>query len=314
MRPGEQFTARFVAYIKSIEKQIRKKLIEMSEDSAIHLDIQRCRWQKGTTVKVKVYGDYLSVDPPYEQFRWENLYNIIDFDVVVSNEVLAKKTILKFDVLIDEIIVARLRFDLKITLKPENKVREIINDRPIETAFASYASQDRDRVLDRVSEITRNGVDVYMDCLSMRPGEKWKEVLEKEIKKRESFLLFWSSNAKNSEMVTWEWKTALRYGGLDKIDPDPLALVSEAEPPEELKELHFGDVYMIPRRNRNESALQNNGPFYFLSQKCYNVLFMFHQGYTDKEIGEKLGMSAASAKMTRLRCLEKLRRYLSENF
>jgi hypothetical protein len=309
--PGDQFTARIVAYVQSIEKLIQTKLEKMSKDSTIHLDIKRCRWQKGTVIKVKVYGNHLSVDPPFEEFTWEGLYNIVDFDVVVSNEILETKTIVKCDVLIDEIIVARLRFDLEITLASKSKARKVVTVKPIESAFASYASQDRDRVLDRLSEIRRIGIDVCLDCLSMRPGEIWKQVLEKEIKNRDSFLLFWSSYAKKSEMVTWEWQTALKHKGIDKIEPHPLVPVSEAEPPEELKELNFGDVYMSIRKVQDQSTSHKNDQATFLNEPCRKILMLYLDGYTDMEIAEQMKMKAESIRILRLKCVKKLCKLLS---
>jgi RNA polymerase sigma factor (sigma-70 family) len=304
--PGDRFTARFVAYLKSVEKHIEAKVLKMSKDATMHLDIKRCRWAKGTLIKVKAFGDDLSVDPAFEEFTWEGPYHILDFDVLVTNDVSKTKTILKFDVLIDDIVVARLRVDLKIAMKSENTIRQVVKERPIETAFASYASQDRPRVLDRLAEIRRIGIDVYLDCLSMRPGEKWKAVLEKEIRARESFLLFWSVNAKNSPMVTWEWQTALKYKGIDKIDPHPLFPVEEAEPPEELKELHFSDVYMTIRKDYGENIVPS-----FLNEGCRKILLLFIDGYTDKEIADQMGLKPNTIKTTRNKCLEKLRQLMA---
>jgi TIR domain len=48
---------------------------------------------------------------------------------------------------------------------------------------------------------------VFLDCLSLRPGEKWKDKLRDEIKGREIFWLFWSRSAMKSEWVKWEWQT-----------------------------------------------------------------------------------------------------------
>ncbi len=78
--------------------------------------------------------------------------------------------------------------------------------------------------------------------------------LEKEIKERDAFLLFWSTHAKQSEMVTWEWRTALNHKGSEGIEPHPLNPVSEAQPPDELKHLHFGDVYMHVRKATEKQA------------------------------------------------------------
>jgi hypothetical protein len=41
------------------------------------------------------------------------------------------------------------------------------------SAFASYAAADRPRVLDRVAELVNvASIDVFVDCLSLHPGEK----------------------------------------------------------------------------------------------------------------------------------------------
>lgn len=244
---GSEFTARFVTYIKSVEQEIQAKLQHMSCRSTTHLDVQQCRWQVGTNVRVKLYGNHLSVEAPDQEFSWNGEWNMLNFDVKVSLTAPSTITILKFDVYVGAFIVARLRFDLEIGAAVKKTTWKTIKGEPIATAFASYASQDRERVLDRVSEIKRLGIDVFMDCLSMHPGDEWKSTLEKEIKKRESFLLFWSSHAKQSDMVTWEWRTALAYKGISGIEPHPLCPVSEAAPPDELKQLHFEDVHMLVR-------------------------------------------------------------------
>lgn len=52
-----------------------------------------------------------------------------------------------------------------------------------------------------------------------------------------------------------------------------------------------------------------------LGQKCKEILLLFEDGFSDREISEKLEYStAAVAKITRLRCLEKLREKVLEFF
>lgn len=114
------------------------------------------------------------------------------------------------------------------------------------TAFASYASTDRDRVLDRVAAVRISaGLDVFLDCLSLHPGEAWKQRLADEIRERDLFLLFWTAAAAGSEWVTWEWQTALAAKGKNGLQVHPLE--SGIAPPEQLKDLHFGDVMMLIR-------------------------------------------------------------------
>ncbi len=172
VRPGDQFTARFVAYIEELEREIKIKLSKLSSRSQSHLGLKYCRWKRNTKVKVKLYGEHFIVSSQEEEFVWQGSSNLIDFDVMVPQDVQEGTTVLKFDVSIDEITVAKLRLDLKINSAATARERTIIKTEPAHTAFASYASQDRLRVLDRVSEIQRNGVDVFLDCLSLHPGEE----------------------------------------------------------------------------------------------------------------------------------------------
>ena len=89
------------------------------------------------------------------------------------------------------------------------------------------------------------GLDIFLDCMSLHPSEAWKPQLEEEIKRRELFLLFWSSAASESQWVAWEWHTALRARGKDAIQVHPLEV--GVKPPDELKDLHFGDPFMLAR-------------------------------------------------------------------
>lgn len=188
--PNSEFTARFVAYNEVLEREIEDQLKKLSPRSTRHLRIKYCLWQPGTKVKVRLYGDYLVINQPEETFTWEGDSNIVDFDVRVSSDAPETTAVLKFDVLIGEFVVAKLRLDLEIGLAASAGAVNVAKIEPIKTAFASYASKDRERVLDRVSEIEKNGVDVFLDCLSLHPGDNWKDRLDREIRNRDSFFLF----------------------------------------------------------------------------------------------------------------------------
>ena len=126
-----------------------------------------------------------------------------------------------------------------------------IKTRPYKSAFASYAREDSNLVVGRLSEIEQNGIKIFWDRLNLHNHEKWKSQLENAIKDSEAFLLFWSSHASQSEWVKGEWQTALQHKGLRSIEPHPLEGPDEAPPPDELKELHFDDKYLY-FRNRNK--------------------------------------------------------------
>jgi hypothetical protein len=110
-------------------------------------------------------------------------------------------------------------------------------------AFASYASEDRDRVAVGVQCLRKENrdLDVFMDVLKLRSGDDWAARLAEEIPRNDIFYLFWSRHAKNSRWVAREWRCALRAKGLDFIDPIALARPDRVPPPRELRKLHFGD-------------------------------------------------------------------------
>lgn len=254
IKPGDEFTARFVAYIKVFEEAVKLQFAQLGPGSRSVTGLGASRWQSGTRVKVALEGNNLLISSPEQEFIWEGESNLIEFDVKVPPDAPDCLTVLKFEVSISEIVVAKLRLDLEINSMADTRKEQTVQVEPARTAFASYASKDRSRVLDRVSEVRRNGVDIFLDCLSLHPGDEWKPVLEKEIKNRDLFLLFWSVHAKQSEWVRWEWNVALKHKGLSGIAPHPLDPTFEAEPPPELSGLHFGDPYMLIRKALDSST------------------------------------------------------------
>ena len=68
-------------------------------------------------------------------------------------------------------------------------------------AFISYASRDRDEVLERVQMLRLVGGHYFQDVLNLEPGDRWERRLELGIDECDLFLLFWSSEAKASKWV-----------------------------------------------------------------------------------------------------------------
>ncbi len=246
---GDEFTARFVAYVAEEEQRIRELLTDLSERSASRLGVQSLALTIGTPVTVRLAGRGLDVSPAARTFAWNGQRIILEFDVLVSEAARPGSTcVLKFDVVVADLVVTTIRCDLSIA--PERGLGEIFERASSvpRTAFASYASQDRDRVIDRVAALKSVAhMDVFLDHLSLSIGERWRERLNREILAREVFLLFWSSHARASTWVTWEWQTVLRVRGLDAILPQPLESVAAAPVPPELAELHFADPQLLLR-------------------------------------------------------------------
>lgn len=246
LRPGDEFTARFVAYIEHEKATVEDILHRLSPRSTSALDIKHCRWQPGTSVTVSLTGRWLEVEEAEQTFIWDAAYVVLDFDVMLASDAPWGATVLKFDVAIDGIRVAKLRIDLQVVDTRESHQSKTVVTGAARTAFASYSSQDRQRVLDRLASVRISaGLDVFLDCLSLRPGERWKLKITEEIRSRDQFLLFWSKAAAGSKWVTWEWQTALNEKGIEDMQIHPLE--NNVAPPAELTDLHFSDVFVTIR-------------------------------------------------------------------
>lgn len=257
VKPGDEFTARFVAYEKQLEEEVRQLLEQLSPKVEPVLGVQECRWKRGTQVTVKLSGRGLTIDPAEQPFIWNGGRSLLEFDVEVPQAAPEGKVVLKFDVFIEGIMVARLRLDLEIALSPVAGENVMANVEPAKSAFVSYSSKDRLRVLDRVASIKISaGIDPFLDCLDLHPGEAWKARLDDEIRRRDLFILFWSKNASESEWVVWELGMALKEKGENAFQLHPLD--PDVKPPDGLEELHVGDVIMWVRKGY-EASLAGRG-------------------------------------------------------
>jgi hypothetical protein len=241
---NSSFVARFSAYTQEHRDQVTSAIVAEAPEAKMHLDLHTCQWEPGTKVSVALSADHLLVEGLPQSFVWNGKWAILRFDVSVPRVLAVDRAILRFDVYIEGLLVARLRPELKISDKPDTQVKRMGAKKAPRKAFASYASLDRRDVLSRIRSLQIfTGIDVFLDCLSIHPGEPWKARITQEISQRDIFWLFWSRNAQASTWVEWEWRTALASRALDYIQPHPLEAPDVAPPPEELSALQFGTLY-----------------------------------------------------------------------
>ena len=78
-------------------------------------------------------------------------------------------------------------------------------------------------MLKRAQGLRAGRIDFFQDLLSLDPGDQWAARLYQEIDRCDLFLLFWSSNAKQSQWVMKEVEYALARrkssGGIPDITP-----------------------------------------------------------------------------------------------
>lgn len=246
--PGGELTIRFAAYVPEMAVQADEALRAGSRRTVAHPDLARARWKKGLEVDVLVRAKHLSIDPPVKRFKWSGALDTLVFDAEVSDDAPETTVVLKYDIVVDGIVVAALRHDLEIRRGADVHKTKEVGTTAARTAFASYASGDRDAVLHRVASLRiAAGLDVFQDCLSLRAGQEWKPQLSEEIRRSDLFLLFWSERAATSQWVEWEWRTALGEKEQEALQLHPLEPVELSLIPKELTHLHFEDPAMIIR-------------------------------------------------------------------
>lgn len=245
--PGSEFTARFIAHVPGRERAIAAAMADPGPDARVPLNLRPCQWTPGTAVTVTLRARGLQVEPSSRTFTWRGDEHVEEFGVTVPADATPGTLVLTFDAAIDGFVVATLRVDLVVTADTgARKARTSATTTAARTAFASYSSADRARVRDRVAAVqTSAGLDVFLDCLSLHPGES-RARLASEIRERDVFLLFWSASASASTEVEWEYRTAIDARGVEAVQLHPLD--AEVPPPAPLAESHAGDALMWARR------------------------------------------------------------------
>jgi hypothetical protein len=114
--------------------------------------------------------------------------------------------VLRYDVMVDGIVLARIRLPVEISERTKPESHRTAEARFAKSAFASYCRRTASVWIDRVAAIRIAAkVEVFLDCHDLNPGEAWEPRLAQG-DGCDTFLLFWSDAAAESRWVQWEWK------------------------------------------------------------------------------------------------------------
>jgi TIR domain len=244
------FTARFAAYIESAKISAKEHLKDLGEkDDRIVTDIRpdrEARWRIGAPVTIRLTGEHVTIAQSERSFEWNGRENLISFVVSVNSD--APQTIqLCFHVLIGPLEIAFIPVSVAISAGSTDAKSSHIEMRAPSSAFASYSSKDAQPVTQSLSTLAHWAptLNIFQDCLDLRPNEAFKEQIKKEIATRDVFLLFWSRNASASKWVLWELETARAKPGLNAILPMPLEDPAIVPPPSGFEDKHLRDRFLL---------------------------------------------------------------------
>jgi hypothetical protein len=244
---GGQFTAALVAYVEEARTSALKKLADLGETGDRRIDdVAAGAWRTGAPVAVRLSGEGATVTPAEVRFEWSGRENLAAFSVAVGPAP-RDAVVLSFQVLVADVLIAFVPMRVSLASSTEGSATQRAQGTVPSSAFASYSSQDAERVTQRLSTLSRwaPGLDIFQDCLDLTPGETFKPQLETQIARRDVFLLFWSRKAASSPWVRWEYTTALQRKGLGAILAMPLEDPAIAPPPPELADQHQRDRFML---------------------------------------------------------------------
>ena len=195
------------------------------------------------------------VDEPVQTLRWIGDPEAVQFGISVPASTSTSALIGTVTVSLATVPIGHIKFRLGVTAAGIGAASTAAASaaapsgeaaRAYSTAFISYASSDRDRVLARAQMLEPLGIRFFQDVVDLQPGQRWEEELRRRINECDVFLLFWSTAAKGSEWVQREVAYALDR---QRTNPDALPAIVPVilegppvvPPPENLAHLHFND-------------------------------------------------------------------------
>ena len=203
-----------------------------------------------TSVRITIESPDPSVcfDSREEQKVWCGKYLEFQFMVSIPQDYRKKQIPLVMRVYFDELAATTLKLIVECKAETIQEIRPERKD--IMSAFISYARKDMDQItlLVQGMEKIRPDMDIFVDVERLRSGQNWKEKLRDELDRRDILYLCWSSNARVSQWVDYEWRYMYNQRGAEGIDPVPLESPEICPPPMELKEKHFNDRWIKYRK------------------------------------------------------------------
>jgi hypothetical protein len=258
LRPGSKAEIHFWAHIETQREAVLRRAREalgFSKASKIVMKSQGpLSLAQGSFVAIWLSIDGVFLRDACKVILWSGEVGVAVFVVEIPLDAITGPHSGSASIRVGGVEIARMDFLLNVarTVGGASWVR--VRVRKHRKAFASYASEDRERVLARIQGMQKvmPGLEVFVDVIKIRSGQDWEQTLWAEIPRNDVFYLFWSRHAMKSTWVDKEWRCAYKTKGEDFIDPVPLEPAAIAPPPRELSRKHFNDPLLIYFNKRNQ--------------------------------------------------------------
>jgi hypothetical protein len=240
-KPDSTFLIFLWAHLKKQRSEVIKKAKQMIKKKEIlDISIGPEYVARGTRLFVEIHIKDLIIKDSIKSILWDGEIADTNFLVNVPKEAIKELKNGYIKIYVEGCLLQKIDFIIEVSDYLEETKPISIKITQYQKAFCSYASKDRNLVVQRVQGMLKIApdMDFFLDVVKLRSGENWKDKLWHIIPQQDIFYLFWSKNAKKSEWVEKEWRCALKTKGLDFIDPVPLSS-KIITPPPELEAKHF---------------------------------------------------------------------------
>ena len=233
------------------EKDFRDEvdaLIKAAEEPVHETRSGKVTAPRNAKVRIVLSSPDVNIDDYMEEGEWSGGYRVFGFPVQLPVDFDKHQVLFVATVYIQGVIATKLKFVASCTGKGSLKPQ--VQRRDVNSAFISYASEDRPWVISIVQGMqkVRPDLDIFLDVAKLRSGEDWESRLYKEIDDRDVLYLCWSRHAKKSKWVGREWRYAFNTKGIEGIEPVPIEPAETCPPPKALSKLHFNDYLQFLAR------------------------------------------------------------------
>ena len=206
---------------------------ELSSDSDRFRSSGSAEAVRGTKLRVTL-GLPWPTEPAAQMVDWSGALSNVSFQVVTPKYATSKTVHGTCGISVDGLAIGQVHFQLQLSNGDHSHARQISRAAVIKSAFASYANQDRRRVLARIQGVEKLGVSVFADFNGLRGNEQSKKQIFQVIDTSDVLYLFWSKHAKRSTWIEQEWRYGMERKGAGFINFVPLVDPNKAPPPPEL--------------------------------------------------------------------------------
>jgi HEAT repeat protein len=251
--PGEAFLVDFWAHLHELNEEIVSRSRAAHGNRGLRVASRGpVKLARDTAMSVRMSIPDFGMNDLADVVIWTGKSGNTSFAVTAPPTATPGTHVASFGVFVGPLLISRLYFEIQVAaaeVSQRSPMHQCMREIRIRSAFASYATEDRNEVLARLQGMLKiiPDLDVFLDVLALRSGENWRERIREAISSYDIFYLFWSIAASRSPWVENEWRTALAMRGLDYIDPVPLQPPDVAPPPLELATLHFSDWSLVVR-------------------------------------------------------------------